>query len=91
VRLNVEEQLARLGEQLLPLQERANRMMLRNLKALAELRRAPAPAVAIGQAGQVNLGNGAQQVNVTRDAVSDEGTRRTRPQFEAHIPNISEP
>jgi hypothetical protein len=72
VRLNVEEQLARLGEQLLPLQERANRMMLRNLKALADMRRAPAPSVAIGQAGQVNLGNGAQQVNVTREAVPEE-------------------
>jgi hypothetical protein len=69
--LVVEERLKRLGEQLLPLQERANRMMLRNLKALADLRRAPAPAVAIGQAGQVNLGHGAQ-INVSRDAVPPE-------------------
>jgi len=65
--LVVEERLKRLGEQLLPLQERANRMMLRNLKALADLRRAPAPSVAINQAGQVNLGHGAQ-VNVSRDS-----------------------
>ncbi len=64
--LVVEEQLARLAEELLPLQERANRMVVRNLKALADLRRTPAPAVAIGQAGQVNVG--AQQVNVTQDA-----------------------
>jgi hypothetical protein len=61
----VEERLKRLAEQLLPLQERANRMTLRTLKALAELRRAPAPAVAINQAGQVNVGS--QQVNVTHD------------------------
>jgi hypothetical protein len=65
--LVVERQLERLAEELLPLQERANRMLLRNLKALAELRRAPAPSVAIGQAGQVNLGHGAQQVNVAAD------------------------
>ena len=71
--LVVEERLKRLGEQLLPLQERANRMMLRNLKALADLRRAPAPSVAINQAGQVNLGHGAQ-VNVSGGAVSPEDT-----------------
>ena len=64
--LVVEERLARLGEQLLPLQERAGRMVVRHLKALAELRRGPAPAVAIAKAGQVNLGHGAQ-VNVARD------------------------
>ena len=58
--LVVEERLARLGEQLLPLQERASRMVVRHLKALAELRRGPAPQVAIGQARQVNLGHGAQ-------------------------------
>jgi hypothetical protein len=65
--LVVETQLERMGEELLPLQERANRMMLRNLKALADLRRGPSAAVAIGQARQVNLGHGAQ-VNVAQDA-----------------------
>jgi hypothetical protein len=65
--LVVERQLERMGEELLPLQERANRMVIRNLKALADLRRRPAPSVAIGQAGQVNVG--AQQVNVTGAAV----------------------
>jgi hypothetical protein len=70
--LVVEERLARLAEELLPLQERANRMVVRNLKALADLRRAPAPAVAIGQAGQVNVG--AQQVNVTQDADHHDGS-----------------
>jgi len=68
--LVVERQLERMGEELLPLQEPANRMLLRNLKALADLRRAPAPSVAIGNAQQVNVG--AQQVNVTGDAVPDE-------------------
>jgi hypothetical protein len=66
--LVVEAQLERLAEELLPLQERANRMLVRNLKALAELRRGPAPSVAIGQAGQVNLGHGAQQVTLAHDA-----------------------
>jgi hypothetical protein len=70
--LVVEERLARLAEEMLPLQERANRMMLRNLKALADLRRAPAPSVAIGQAGQVNVG--AQQVNVAQDADHHDGS-----------------
>ena len=72
----VEERLARLGEQLLPLQDRASRMLIRHLKALAELRRGPAPAVAIGRAHQVNVGGvvAAQQATV---AVPDpEGDRR---------------
>ena len=63
--LVVEERLARLGEQLLPLEDRASRMLVRHLKALAELRRGP--AVAIAQAQQVNLGHGAQ-VNVAHGA-----------------------
>ena len=65
--LVVEERLERLTEQLLPLLERANRLVARNLKALAELRRGPAPAVAIVRAQQVNLGHGAQ-VNVAKGA-----------------------
>lgn len=59
--LVVEERLARLGEQLLPLLDRSNRLVVRNLKALAELRRGPAPTVAIGRAEQVNVAS--QQVN----------------------------
>jgi hypothetical protein len=39
-------------------------MMLRNLKALSDLQRAPAPSVAIGTVQQVNVAS--QQVNVTR-------------------------
>jgi hypothetical protein len=75
--LVLEAQLERMAEELLPLQERANRMLLRNLKALAELRRGPTPSVAINQAGQVNVG--AQQVNVTQSAdhpVTPHGPRR---------------
>ena len=64
--LVVEERLARLGEQLLPLLDRSNRLVVRNLKALAELRRGPAPTVAIGRAEQVNVAT--QQVNAVVEA-----------------------
>jgi hypothetical protein len=47
--LEVEESLKRLGEQL------ANRMMVRNLKAIKDLRQGPTPAVTVGQAQQVNV------------------------------------
>ena len=57
----IEYRLKRLGEQLLPLQDRANRMMVRNLKALDDLTRVPAPTVAVGRAEQVNVGQ--QQIN----------------------------
>lgn len=53
--LLVGEHIRRISEQLLPLLDRANRMMLRNLKALKELRQGPIPAVAIGRADQVNV------------------------------------
>jgi hypothetical protein len=83
--LVVEEQLRRLGEQLLPLHERASRMTLRTLKALAELQRGPAPSVAIGQAEQVNVGT--QQVNLAPQTSSNGGAtptpkrpRRRRPE-----------
>jgi hypothetical protein len=61
--LVVEESLQRLAEQLMPLFERANRQLLRNLQALRTLRHGPPPAVAIGHAGQVNLAH--QQINLT--------------------------
>ena len=51
----VEHIVERLAEQLLPLLDRSNRIMLRNLKALREQRQAPAPSVSIGNAGQVNV------------------------------------
>ena len=59
--LGVEDLVERLSEKLMPLLDRSNRIMLRNLKALKEHRRAPAPNVNIGRAKQVNVG---QQVNV---------------------------
>jgi hypothetical protein len=67
--LRVIELAERLGEQLMPLLDRSNRMMLRNLKALHARRQPPAPNVSIGNAGQVNVGQ--DQVNTTgaRDGV----------------------
>jgi hypothetical protein len=63
--LRVEELVQRMAEQLMPLLDRSNRMLLRNLKALKEHRRPPAPNLNIGQAGQVNVGG--QHVNVAVD------------------------
>ena len=56
-----EDRLKRLGEQLLPLQDRASRMMARNLKALEDLKKGPALTVSVGKADQVNVAN--NQVN----------------------------
>src|SRR5215212_1645622 len=53
--LRVEDYIHRVGEELLPLLDRCNRMMLRNLKALKTLREGPARSVSIGSAGQVNV------------------------------------
>ena len=47
--------MRRLGEQLLALLDRTNRMMIRNLKAIKELRQGLVPAIAIAQAGQVTV------------------------------------
>jgi hypothetical protein len=63
--LRVEDYIQRVGEQLLPLLDRCNRMMLRNLKALKAMREGPAPSVSIGSAGQVNVAT--NQANVMRD------------------------
>ncbi len=60
-KLNVEDTVQRLTQQLMPLLDRSNRMLLRNLRAIRDLRRTPAPSVAIGRADQINVG--AQQVN----------------------------
>jgi hypothetical protein len=62
--LAVEELVRRLAEQLMPLLDRSNKMLLRNLAALRDHRRPPAPSVSIGRAGQVNVG--AQQINLSR-------------------------
>jgi len=60
----IEDKIKQLGEQLLPLLDRASRIMLRNLKALDELHKRPAPSVSVGQASQVNVAH--QQVNSIR-------------------------
>jgi hypothetical protein len=52
--LTVEDIVERIIEQLMPLLDRSNRMLLRNLKALKSMREAPTPTVSIGSAGQVN-------------------------------------
>jgi hypothetical protein len=57
-RLSVEADVRRLSEQLLPLSDRANRMLIRNLKAIKELRQGLVPAIAIGRAEQVTVTNG---------------------------------
>jgi hypothetical protein len=54
--LVVEEHLSRLREQVLPLLDRANRLFIRNLREIKQLRQPPAPFVAVGSAGQVNVG-----------------------------------
>ena len=56
-RFAVEDRVRRLSEQLMPLLDRANRMMIRNLKAIKELRQGQVPAVAIGRADQVTVTN----------------------------------
>jgi hypothetical protein len=56
-RFSVEEDVRRLSEQLMPLQDRANRMLIRNLKAIKELRQGLVPAIAIGRAEHVTVTN----------------------------------
>jgi len=72
--LAVENTLRRLAEQLLPLFERANRQLIRNLQALRTLRHGPPPAVAIGHAGQVNLAQ--QQITMTQGGRNGTGEHR---------------
>jgi hypothetical protein len=56
-RFAVEDRVRQLSEQLMPLSDRANRMMIRNLKAIKELRQGQVPAIAIGRAEQVTVTN----------------------------------
>jgi hypothetical protein len=60
--LAVEEHVQRIAERLTPILDRLNRMLVRNLKALREIKRAPVPNVAIGRVDQVNVAH--QQANV---------------------------
>jgi hypothetical protein len=52
--------------------ERFHRLFLRSLRALQDYRRGPAPRVAIGNVGQVNVGS--EQVNVGAAAAIEEAT-----------------
>jgi hypothetical protein len=54
----------------MPLLDRSNRMLLRNLKALKAMRQAPAPNVSIGNAGQVNVAT--NQVNAVQAGGADQ-------------------
>jgi len=56
-RRSVDDHVRRLGEQLMPLLDRTNRMFIRNLKAIKELRQGQVPAIAIGRADQVTVTN----------------------------------
>jgi hypothetical protein len=56
-RFAVEDRVRRLTEQLMPLLDRTNRMLIRNLKAIKELRQGQVPAVAIGRADHVTVTN----------------------------------
>jgi hypothetical protein len=60
-RLSVEHAIDALRLHLMPLFDRANRGLIRNLRALHDLRQPVPTPVSIGQAGQVNVGG--QQVN----------------------------
>lgn len=68
--LTVEDIVQRLTEQLMPLLDRSNRIMLRNLSALRDRRHPPPPppSVNIGTAGQVNVAQ--QQVNAAQVSAS---------------------
>jgi hypothetical protein len=57
-RFSVEEDVRWLSEQLMPLLDRSNRMFIRDLKAIKELRQGLVPAIAIGRAEQVTVTNG---------------------------------
>src|SRR5437764_4739758 len=74
--LRVEDHVHRIGEELLPLLDRCNRMMLRNLKALKSLCEPGAPNVSIGSAGQVNVAQA--QLNRTAEAGAGRPGRRSR-------------
>jgi hypothetical protein len=59
-------------EQAAAMMERFHRLFLRTLRALQDYRRGPAPRVAIGTAGQVNVGT--KQLNVGAAAAIEEAT-----------------
>jgi hypothetical protein len=60
----VEEALRRLKKELIPLFERTNQQLVRNLQSLQRPQPGPLPTVAIGRAGHVNVAQ--QQLNLQR-------------------------
>ena len=76
--LRVGEIVERLAEKLMPLLDRSNRMMLRNLKALEDRRRPVMPSVNIGQAGLVNVAH--QQINTMTEPPVQTDTDAGSPQ-----------
>ncbi len=98
-RFAVSERVRRLGEQLMPVLDRANRMMIRNLKAIKELRQGQVPAIAIGQAEQVTVTNRPlprlHRVNgelsppeVTTDAIVSESDARSGAARGVAVPSV---
>jgi hypothetical protein len=87
-RFSVEEDVRRLSEQLMPLLDRANRMLIRNLKAIKELRQGTVPTIAIGRAEQVTVTNGQngrarRNGHGFRSHAGDEHPRNTKVSLEA--------
>ncbi len=74
--LKAEDIVEQLVERLMPLVDRSNRMLLRNLKALRAMREAPLSSVTIGSAGQVNVA--AQQLNAAEAPRPTAEVRRGR-------------
>ena len=68
--LVVEESLQRLSEQLMPLFERANRQLIRNLQALRTLRHGRLPW-RLGTPAKINLAH--QQITLTHDGRNGTG------------------
>jgi hypothetical protein len=77
--LRVEEIVERLAEKLMPLLDRSNKMMLRNLKALQDHTRPAMPNVNIGQAAQVNVAH--QQINTITEPPVQIDTDAGSPQW----------
>jgi hypothetical protein len=83
--LKVEDTVAGLVRELVPLFDRCNRAVLRNLQARKALRNPAVPTVAITSAGQVNVG--AQQTNM----VQASGTAEPEPSAESAGPRRLRP
>jgi hypothetical protein len=58
-----------LNDKLLPLVERTNRLLIRNLKVLKDLRQEPTPSVSVKRADQVNVAE--RQINFTTSRSDD--------------------